>query len=100
MNISLAFELNGPVTDELLLKAWSLVKKEYPYFSSSITQDKTGQLVFVPPTKSQVRTRRETLLGPILSQASGRHADPCELGDVMTAADFECGAGSVHRHVH
>lgn len=54
MNISIAFELQGPVTEDLVLRAWSLVKKEFPYFSSSVIQDESGQLLFRTPPSQQV----------------------------------------------
>lgn len=46
MNISLGFELDGPITADLVAKAWDLVKQEYPYFASCITQDEHSLLYF------------------------------------------------------
>ena len=54
MNISLAFELQGPVTGDLVAKAWALIKQEYPYFASTINQDEYGQLHFNLPANHQV----------------------------------------------
>ena len=46
MNLSLAFELQGPITADLISKAWGLIKTEHPYFASTIHQDEYGQLHF------------------------------------------------------
>ena len=54
MNLCLAFELQGPVGEELVSKAWSLIKKEYPYFASTIVQDEHGQLLFKSPATETV----------------------------------------------
>ena len=54
MNISLAFELQGPVTADLIVKAWALIKQEYPYFASTIVQDEHGQLYFKSPDSQRV----------------------------------------------
>lgn len=54
MNISLAFELQGPVTADLIAKAWALVKQEFPYFASTIHQDEHGQLHFKSPDPEKV----------------------------------------------
>ncbi len=54
MNISLAFELQGSVTADLISKAWALIKEEYPYFASTIIQDEYGQLHFKSPDSRQV----------------------------------------------
>ncbi len=51
MNLSLAFELQGPITADLVSKAWGLIKTEYPYFASTIHQDEYGQLNFKPGPK-------------------------------------------------
>ena len=54
MNISMAFELQGPVTADLVAKAWALIKQEYSYFASTIIQDEYGQLHFKFPESHQV----------------------------------------------
>ena len=55
MNISLAFELQGPVTADLVARAWALIQQEFPYFASTIHQDEYGQLRFNFPSSSKVR---------------------------------------------
>lgn len=47
MNISLGFVLEGPVSEELVLRAWDTVKKQYTYFSSTLQQDDTGGVFLV-----------------------------------------------------
>lgn len=54
MNLSLAFELQGPITADLVSKAWGLIKKEYPYFASTIHQDEYGQLNFKSASSGHV----------------------------------------------
>ena len=54
MNVTMACELQGPVTGELVSRAWGAVKREHPYFASTIYQDETGQLRLKPPDVRQV----------------------------------------------
>ena len=70
MNLSLAFELQGPVSEELVSKAWSLIKKEYPYFASTIVQDEHGQLLFKSPATETVNPLPHVICVYVLTECT------------------------------